>query len=47
MKIYYFHLTFQIVIRENDTHNASHLTIFNQFRKNVENIHLKTSEDSS
>ena len=26
-------------------HDASHLTVFNQFRKNVENAHLKTSED--
>ena len=26
-------------------HDASHLTIFNQFRKNVENVYLKTSKD--
>ena len=28
-------------------HDASHLTVFNQFRKNVKDAYLKTSKDSS
>ena len=47
MKTRCFHLTFRVAVRENDTHDALHLTIFNRFRKNVEDAHLKTSKDSS
>ena len=46
MKIRCFYLIFRIVVRENDTHDASHLIIFNRFRKDVKNVYLKISENS-
>ena len=47
MKIYCFHLISQVVVSKNNTHDASHLTVFNRFRKNVENAYLRISEDFS
>ena len=32
---------------KNNTHDASHLTIFDKFCKNVEDVYLKTSKDFS
>ena len=45
MKIRFSHLISKISFLKDDTHDASHLTIFNQFRKDVENVHLKILKD--
>ena len=45
MKIYSFHLISKVLFSKDDTHDASYLTIFDQFRKNVKDVHLKTSEN--
>ena len=45
MKIHFSYLISKVSFLKNDMHDALHLTIFDQFRKNVEEIHLKTSED--
>ena len=45
MKIRFFHLISKVLSLKDDTHDASHLTIFDRFRKNVENAYLKTSEN--
>ena len=45
MKIYFFYSISKVLFSKGDTHDASHLTIFNQFRKDVEDVYLKTSRD--
>ena len=47
MKIYYFHLTFRVAAQKDDMYNTLHLTVSDRSRKNVKNIHLKTSENFS
>ena len=47
MKIRCFHLISRVAVQKDDTYDASHLTISDRIRKNVKNVHLKTSEDSS
>ena len=46
MKICFFHSTLKILFSKDDMHDVSHLTISDQFRKNVENVHLRISENS-
>ena len=45
MKICFFYSILKISFSKDDTHNALHLTIFDRFRKDVKDVHLKTSKD--
>ena len=45
MKIHYFYLIFRVAAQKDNTHDTLHLIIFNRFRKNVQNTHLKTLKD--
>ena len=47
MKTRCSHLISRIAVRENDTHDALHLTVFDRFRRNVKDAHLKTLKDFS
>ena len=42
MKIYFFHLILKVLFLKDNTHDALHLTTFNQFRKNIKNVYLRT-----
>ena len=45
MRIRFSHSISKVSFSKSDTHDVSHLTVLDRFRKNVEDVHLRTSED--